>query len=181
MLISLELQWDSSCLSLSTALYSPHLNFKLSLELDDKTVRNPLGRAEKLPDLPFPLSPSCYVGQAWWCWSYGFGRLVCAGWVTGQLVQRGEKPLSLNYQTVTVRSQWERSLSPHSSTFSVPSSSSQPQFTVCRRRHNTDWTQRWPGEYQCSAMKDESCYYAHVASECLLSMPPQVWEQEYVL
>lgn len=26
-------------------------------------------------------------------------------------------------------------------------------------------------------MKDESCYYACVASECLLSMPPQAWEQ----
>lgn len=181
MLISLELQWGSSCFSLSTALYSPHLNFKLSLELDDKTVRNPLGRAEKLPDLPFPPSPCCYVGQARWCWElWVWPAGVCwlgdrtAGWT-------GEKPLSLNYQPVTVHSQWERSLSPHSSTLSVPSSSSQPQFTVCRRRHNTDWTQHRPGEYQRSAMKNESCYYAHVASECLLSMPPQVWEQEYVL
>lgn len=93
---------------MSTFLYSPHLNLKLSLELDDKTERNPLGRAEKLPDLPFPLSPCRYVGQAWWCWSYGFGRMVCAGRVTRQLAEWVKKPLSLNYQPATVRSQKDR-------------------------------------------------------------------------
>lgn len=65
---------------------SPHLNCPWSWTM--KTVRSPFRRAEKLPDLPFPPFPGCYVGQARWCRSYGFGRLVCAGWATGQLVCR---------------------------------------------------------------------------------------------
>lgn len=70
----------------------------------------------------------CYVGQARWCWTYGFGRpVVC--WLADRTAgSTGEKPLSLNYQPVTVHSQRERSLSPHSSTLSVASSSSRPQF-----------------------------------------------------